>query len=1075
MARTDFSIALEDVRDIPVDKTPPTVNLPGYGAGTPAVNSGVPEIKCVINRKSPFVKTQFMNDALIFNAQTIRNYPQSIQDNISANPGSEGVFLRIQYVNRHTFLAAPTSNSTSAGIELDKLSIPRAVFSSGLPIYERYQRFLIYKTVFDDEYLTPSNYVTFARENSTNCRTLPIWQYELLNSGDIKSPDTLSTSILMPKQVSGTTCNGYGVHWRVIKQTPTMRGQDFFVTFHKRAAAPDVAKTINDTNNPFLNSPFKISQYAALDVLNTAGREIRSQCGDSMFLRDNRGVVTYTDDGREMLDNTTYDIRDQAYYIIEIGQADPDHNYFIIITQRGAPICVRLGNGSTTRLGEFNGVNVEENTSGFGSSITGQQLISADWCRVTVRNHLGDLHVTFEGPNFKSTPWIIHRIDTIIDDSGSNPRSFSQTKMMVVPRARITIWGGNMNAGFIFGILHYFPGASPDATAPVLTIPPRSVEEGIFDACQTSTTDGPGLRAVYSNEERSRYLSLPANAEHKLLLTATDEFLPPLGGTGRRRFFTQDAQIMMWVERSVGNKGAIRANRRAEGLFFYDNLHYKEKQSDELASSISVHSLPLQDDPSGRMSLFQMQVELKPGSHIFDDANGGFDDGNDGDIWRVDNCVTPVLTMIRLVGDPGNTTRWESQSVDVSEHVMEYTDCWSAQDFFKIEHTGTIKFLLNPGAFYENDQSQYILSLAKKAFYIEIWVRYRDPFSETGGDASNGCNYSKIPGYYKLFTGVCYGGTVMAEMGQRLMECQIFDYTKVLQESRIFNSPFYDGVRDTNAVYELLKFAGFRDRNNDDPGVLLSRFAQYQDQTMRFGVGPDGRLVPVQTFALPDAYSKISQPFFKFSDGTTLYDAIFTLSQKAGKCFFFDSHGVAHHESYFDFSVLNSINGLILQDVLWRYTTNPNLSQGQMVYNAIRAQRTVGDVFNHVKILTSTPDGTPIWVDDVDWTSVENPTQEGFVGYLKSVYLKDGILGSYESAKASVDFYAAMRRPPLVINFESFGLPIRALDLITFDGQLARVMKVDTTINAKENKWWNTIEAEWLFAINTRIETGTNP
>ena len=62
-----------------------------------------------------------------------------------------------------------------------------------------------------------------------------------------------------------------------------------------------------------------------------------------------------------------------------------------------------------------------------------------------------------------------------------------------------------------------------------------------------------------------------------------------------------------------------------------------------------------------------------------------------------------------------------------------------------------------------------------------------------------------------------------------------------------------------------------------------------------------------------------------------------------------------------------------------------------------------------------------------------------------------------------LNFYRAMRRPPLVINFESYGQPVRALDTVLVCGQPARVMKVDASISPKENRWWNTFECEWLY------------
>jgi hypothetical protein len=496
---------------------------------------------------------------------------------------------------------------------------------------------------------------------------------------------------------------------------------------------------------------------------------------------------------------------------------------------------------------------------------------------------------------------------------------------------------------------------------------------------------------------------------------------------------------------------------------------------------LSVASSALADDASRRVSLFRLTAYLTSGGHVFPpDADGGFNDNDDGE-FKINNCKTPILCMLRLVADPEDQPRWSVRPVDVSEHVLEYSDAWSAQDFFKIEHTGNIKFLANPGAKYANNQTEYLLSLLNKDFFIEIWVRY----SPVEG---NGCNSSKLTGWYKLFTGFCEGGTEAGEMGQRIIECQIHDYSKILQNQRIFNSPFYDGVRDVNAVREMLRMGGFRENQNTDPGILVKKFAQIKDQTFHFGIGPDGRLVPVSVYALPSAYAKLSSPFFKFNDADPLYDGIMKIAERGGKCFFFDSFGVAHFESYFDYSVVGVMSGIdnaLLANqppdcngnarltgstrldanslALWWYTTDPNKFRGQIVLNSVQKQRTVGDVYNHVKILTNTPDFTPIIADDLDWSLVDDPSKEGFLGYIKTLYQQEGIFGSLEAARNVINFYKAFKNPPLVLNFESYGLPVRALDIVLFDGQPARIMKVDTKISPKENKYRNTLECEWLF------------
>jgi hypothetical protein len=1124
----EFSLSTsENVTSIPKEKLPGRSGTAGYSSMVPVTNSGNVEVKCVINRTCPFVKSSRMHDTLVFNSQSIRNYPADVMANFDSVPGSEGMYIKPTYTYRHTFIAAPkkpvstdigTQNNgqgTNGRRELKKVNAPKGTFASGSPVYERHQRFIVTPNVFETEILVPGEYASDARENPTSCKELARWDYELISRGGPAEnlPDgSNNLQVLMPKQIAGTTCSGAGVHWRVEKQTPLFKGQDFFFEFHRRANSIDIPQSIYDPDNSFLNDPFKIEKYRPLDVKYMDVEAVPNGCDSTNSLHKNRGIVRYSNNNQVPNDNKTYDFRDQAYYVLEIGASpsgndedDWDQQYFIIITQRGNPICVRIdtngitsngSTGSSVLISEFaDGTNVEENSKTQGAKISGKQIIESEWCRMSVRNHLGDLHVWFEGPSFRSSTWIINRVDSVSNNSSiqGDTRRFvkNQPKQMYVPKGTVALWGGNLNAGFLFGTLQYLHGDTRDSVTPISFIcPPASQEQSSQSVCNTTANSAVTLTSTSGNlnnlteDTIQSSLSLPSDTLHKYLLTATDE---PVPGNTNRYFFTQDAQKFIWVERQGVNGTGGGGSRTAPGTFFNKRLSYKEI-SPGLESVIEIKGLPITVDSSTRAALFKIEIKLTAGGHKFENDANGYIDGDGNSEWTLNACKTPVLTSVRLAADPTNVSRWQTREVDVSEHVLDYSECWSAQDFFKIEHTGNIRFLVNYGARYDNNQTEYLLSLLNKAFYIEVWVRYHP----STGD--NGSNYSKLSGFYKLFTGICYGGTLNIEMGERIMECQIQDYSKILQDMLFFNSPFYDGVRDVNAVREIMQMAGFKETSNTDPGVLLQRFSRFTDQTMHFGVGPDGRLVPVAAYALPSAYAKLNQPFFKFNDGSKLYDGIMQIGQRGGKCFFFDAHGVAHFESYFDFAVVGVMSGIDNQVLggspprcvpgpngtgsvpsnsqtidaeslsLWWYTTNPNAFQGQLVHDSVKIQRVVGDVYNHVKIMTNTPDFEVIFADDVDWGSIDKPDKEGFIGYMKTVYQQDGIFGSLEAARNIINFYKAMRIPPLVVNFSSFGLPVRALDLIAFDGQMARIMKVDATISVKENKWWNNIEAEWLFA-----------
>ncbi len=1031
-----------------------------------------------------------------------------------------------------------------------------------------------------------------ARFGQSLCKQLPRWSYHTIRNDDTRNPDTTDSYILIPTMISGAACSGHGVHWKVEKQTPLYQGEDFFVLFKKYCKVADVPVSVRsqitgeaqgqsaaqsasqEAETPMSAAVaattaaheaqdkfayrFKHPDYFGLDVTWNATADIKIEStGQTASIPMNAGVVSYNDK-MEPTDTDSYDFRFKPYLVLEMGVLHDKHNYCLLIVN-GAPVrLVRLCNPTSfdnrgriqsskvgrasVVVGTMDNIGLRSMVQGEGTSpLSGTQLLAAEWFKVHVRNHLGQLGFQFVTPNHVSDWWFVSREDSIINSNNGKVTKQSEI-MMVCPAenppqgqkngsqnartvqtkkgTKIAIWGGNIRAGFVFGPMQYV-GAQQQLKNEkgVFTFPfpvPGKKDQtyGTGLAVETTTNAPPNQPSTYSDalgplsdeevRERAKLsVSLPIPSQHKILLSVSDDEILVVPNDKTNKLYIQDAQLFRYWDNGnlITEKGSF----------------YKKPPLKELGSTLSyigVSKIPLGRgggaliDSSSHAEIFRIAVSLEPGSHTF--GTKTYTDYNDGDgslVWYLPSCKTPVLTMVRLVSEPLDDYRWETRGVDVSEHVMEFSDSWSAQDFTRIDHTGSIKFYMNPGASYSNDQTEFLLSLANKAFYIEVWAGYRDISSdnvslwETG---YRGCNYSKLPGYYKLFTGICYGGSLSQEPGKRIMDCQVFDYSKILEHMLFFNGPFFDGVRDVNAIHEIVKTAGLRDTNSEDPGVLLARFKkEAKDQHMYFASGPDGRPVVLQVQALPNAYNKFSNAFFKPKDGDKLLDMIYNIAKKVGKVFFFDAYGIAHYESYFDYSVMGSMTGIDresltgekapcvqvngtapdgsstttyttersfvtfdpVQMALWWYTTNPNRFRGQLAINAVNAQRAVSDVYNHIRLMTTTPNGELIIGDDLDWNTFDKPDTEGFLGYLKMMYQQDGIFGSMEAAKNIVAFYKAMRNPPLVIAFESLGLPVRSLDMLLFDGQPARVMKVDTTVNVNNNLWTNKFECEWLYPV----------
>jgi hypothetical protein len=1172
----------------------------------PTEHSGVVDIKCVINRLCPFVKTEFVNQTYVLNAQSIRNWPEDMRNQIDTVIGLEGIFLKESVVYRHTYLDA----KEKGGRGIDRLEDNQVSSIAGTKSYRREQRFLIKPGLFDNSMLRPAEYASQGKDSGTTCEQLPRWTYDTLSVADDLHADTKEFKILMPTVISNTTCSNKGIHWRAEKQTPLFAGEDFFIQFHKLAISPDVpAKTVLAIQDAQAaggqiddarfagraEAKFKQDYYRPLDVTYNEKQPLTDACGQKVYLYKNEGVVSHDKDGRP-ISGHVYDFRFKPYLIVEIGipadeqtpaplASDSDTSYFqnsanpfnspfnssipdtqnrsaanvnirdryFIIIANKAPIkMIRIGSplmgasslgldplsNSSTVVSTFEEARVIRNNQSSSGSLSGEQLMEAKWFRMHVRNHLGSLVVQFITDSWKSNHWIINRTDNWYVNTGSIEK---RAVPIFIPEGKIALWGGNMRSGFLFGPLHYH---SPDkGKSPlVFDFPPQSFVAQATSQCGKVNSPEPDEPGGNEDEGRGGELSesqpdpppqpetddvarayspydtvsLPSGVPHRILLTAADDHVAKLSGY-TKKVYTQDAQIFKyWNEGIKTDLGSFYKGPPYKAL----DSRGKDQYSYLKLSKVNTgKNDTVQKDTKGRADLFRIRVEMNPGGHRFSTQESkNFQDGDGSVVWDLDNVKTPILTMFRLVADPIDTTRWSARGVDVSDNILQYSDSWAAQNFVKIDHTGSIQFLINEGADFNNNQTDYITSLVNKTFYIEVWGGYKDLSQDNQSlpdTVSAGCNYSKIPGYYKLFTGLCYGGSVTGEPGKRTMECQIFDYNKPLEHMLFFNGPFFDGVRDVNAVNEVMRTAGFKETQGEDPGVLIAAFANKASaQHLYKAISPDGRPSICQPMALPNAYNKLAQPYFKPKDGSKLLDTILGMAKKTGKCFFFDSYGVAHYESYYDYSVLGVIAGIdnelltgekqpcvetedgtgtttvtgdaaaaaaargpapapspshtrISPDqlALWWYTTNPNRYVGQLAYDAVKGLRAVQDVYNHTKIMTSTPNFEILIGDNLDWDSTDQPAKQGFIGYRKTIYQQDGIFGSEEALRKITEFYESMRNPPLVVNFSSFGLPVRTLDIVYFDGQPLRVMKVDTTIDPKDNKWMNNLECEWLFPI----------
>lgn len=625
--------------------------------------------------------------------------------------------------------------------------------------------------------------------------------------------------------------------------------------------------------------------------------------------------------------------------------------------------------------------------------------------------------------------------------------------LFVVPPGRIAIWGGNTNAAVTFSPIEYI-----EKTTILLPMPS---DQDIIDDKKPAPFVLPGDIQILLSV---RDMGLDRSATEG----AADQFKGDgrIRGKNKTPYYLNDAHHM--TEKRTWVKGK---SKKTNFMHFGKPIKtYNAKAPSQI--NIKYRNQGKEHD----YTKFYFDIDLISGDHTFQSG------------YTLKNCVTPVLATCKLVGISEPEDAWPTKARDISSHVLDYSETWGAQDYNKMEHTASMNLLINKGG--DNLGYSHIEELKDKAFYVEIWAGYE------------GCNYSRLgnqnerdllgirdhvaglfnipsnAGFFKLMTGICYGGSIREEPGKRIMECKIHDYSKVLRDFLVFNSPFFDGVRDINAIYELLKIAKFGEKDTQ-PAGLIQRFVN-ADPHWGGGNGnfDGGRNVPKSpVYALPNSYNKLQGGAeFRFKDGDNVMACIEKIAERSGKVIFFDCDGLFHYESFpiadIVFSPEDDADGGGGGNIptRWWFSAS-NESNAQLIFDQVTHEIVVEDVYNNIHIISTTPDHEYIMADQMNFPSVEDPDTEGFLGYRKTFLQMDGIFSDEKPTDLYAKHLSKFFRPPVVYKFKTAGLPMRCFDIADIDGQKLIVINVSQTIVASENRWETEVEGEWLHGQTGRLLT----
>ena len=332
------------------------------------------------------------------------------------------------------------------------------------------------------------------------------------------------------------------------------------------------------------------------------------------------------------------------------------------------------------------------------------------------------------------------------------------------------------------------------------------------------------------------------------------------------------------------------------------------------------------------------------------------------------------------------------------------------------------------------------------------------------------------------------------------MSFAIKDYMSVLENQFIFNSPFFDGVQDVQAVYELAKLAGFADESDQARGIErkpLGYLRKVMDDGDRVGerlFTYNGEKSRSERYDLKGTYSSLAEPAMKFQNGETYESAVKRIAQMGGKVVYFDRWGVlrmetpaalvAAHSSanddiefipVFDFITTPIVRSSNIPDPgenNTEFSFDPWVHAAHLVYNSVTYQRSVEECTNQIVILSASnsikrADGSTTGGFIIEgytfFDQMWKPESEGFIGYRKPLYQSEGAFGSVESVRNAISTYAKFKFPPVIMSFETYGVPgLKALDIITLDGNLAYITEISHELDPATNRWWMNLTAEWL-------------
>lgn len=947
-----------------------------------------------------------------------------------------------------------------------------------------------------------------------------------------------------------------GIHCSFIKALPIFPGEDFTVKFRKLSTDHPIAIVEDEDTGPLRWKMRRNYRYidsgcfhASESGISTDNGIITSNyavCPPSFA--DKQGKF----DKQRLVSDTArqYYLADQPYVIVEID-GGIDNRYFLIIPQRGSIIMVEVTSdkeisdavdekGNLAKI--ISKSNISHSRVIHNFDIKGNALLGLDSFEIHFQHFRGLLQITFDPINKKQ---VITRkrygnnVPINVFDSGlqdglfiDDPRIKDHINTEIIPiklSGAVIIHMGHVKMAFNFSAITYPSYATLSISYPTGITNLEGEHKAVNILFRSS-----GSFNEDENNDRDKF------KDGKLLIKNEKGKVVP--GQSSPHYSHAAGTI---IETLGGELCAISASSFSDsqklaitGPVGVNDLAWGAQYGDYSKPSRILASYRLTDIKEF-VNRIHPYITLTSGDMTFASKFG---------TWLLNGVTRPICDGFSVFVPEGIKPAWEGIAADVTSNAMEFSDSWDRSDRTFLSHSGDIKFYLNKSdalPILENitavqtdkgtlvgsvrkaektdssnmsqmganigDQTAFLASLQDKYFYIEVRA-WRDPYktkshqvgvSGAYGNTGPSYNPNAFHGTHKngvpnsdntiMLTGICRKSSFNIMDSHIEMSCKLEDYWSILDSMSWLNAPFYDAMRDYDAVMDVMQRAGFfYERGSRDPAYLIHKFVTSPSDSDYYEVPYDGTKVLANDYVLPGSYNTMNQPTFKPKTDEKYSSILKRFADISGKVIYFDRRGVMHFDvppdeiEIMQLTASNSnkpLHQAPITDIFSHTYSSPSGSLvpwWNIIIGGYNFERGVQDIVNEIRIVSSTPDGTLVSAAHMNSASLSDIDLPGFIGFRKMFMQKSGYFGSGEAVRKQVERYTTMFNAPILAKFSILGrVGLHPNQTILVDGPghsgayRLLIQNISNTIKPKENSWEASLSGRYFIPGEKIKFTGT--